>query len=92
LQGFPTIKIFGLDKKKPEDYQGERSAKGLVTGAMAAAQKFVQARLGGKSGGGGGGEWRGGRGTGARSVTRGHAQAAAATLTRGPGRGRTWWS
>merc|ERR1719493_668533 len=54
VQGFPTIKIFGLNKNKPEDYQGERTAKGLVSGAMSAAQKFVQARLG-KSGGGGGG-------------------------------------
>jgi len=50
VQGFPTIKIFGLNKNKPEDYQGERTAKGLVSGAMSAAQKFVQARMGGKSG------------------------------------------
>merc|ERR1712013_556557 len=55
VQGFPTIKIFGLNKNKPEDYQGERTAKGLVAGAMSAAQKMVQAKLGGKSGGGGGG-------------------------------------
>ena len=27
VQGFPTIKIFGLNKNKPEDYQGERTAK-----------------------------------------------------------------
>ena len=27
VQGFPTIKIFGANKNKPEDYQGERTAK-----------------------------------------------------------------
>ncbi len=27
VQGFPTIKIFGLDKKKPEDYNGQRTAQ-----------------------------------------------------------------
>ena len=27
VQGFPTIKIFGLDKKKPEDYSGQRTAQ-----------------------------------------------------------------
>jgi len=24
IQGFPTIKIFGMDKNKPADYQGAR--------------------------------------------------------------------
>merc|ERR1719369_1059705 len=55
VQGFPTIKIFGLNKTKPEDYQGGRDVKGLVDGAMAAAKKMVQAQLGGKSGSSGGG-------------------------------------
>jgi len=55
VQGFPTIKIFGLDKKKPEDFNGQRTAQGLADGAMAAAKKVVSARLGGKSGGSGGG-------------------------------------
>ena len=27
VQGFPTIKIFGLNKNKPEDYNGGRDAK-----------------------------------------------------------------
>jgi len=55
VQGFPTIKIFGLDKNKPEDYQGQRTAQGLVDGAMTAAKKVVQAKLGGKGGSSGGG-------------------------------------
>jgi len=55
VQGFPTIKVFGLNKKKPEDYQGQRTAQGLVDGGLAAAKKMVQAQLGGKTGSGGGG-------------------------------------
>jgi protein disulfide-isomerase A6 len=31
VQGFPTIKIFGLDKKKPEDYNGQRTAQVSVS-------------------------------------------------------------
>ena len=27
VKGFPTIKIFGRNKNKPEDYQGSRDAK-----------------------------------------------------------------
>ena len=27
VKGFPTIKIFGKNKNKPEDYQGARDAK-----------------------------------------------------------------
>jgi len=55
VQGFPTIKIFGLNKNKPEDYQGQRTAQGMVDGGLAAAKKMVQAQLGGKSGSSGGG-------------------------------------
>jgi len=54
VQGFPTIKVFGLNKGKPEDYQGGRDLKGLVDGGLAAAKKMVNAQMGGKSGGGGG--------------------------------------
>jgi len=60
VQGFPTIKVFGLDKNKPEDFQGQRTAQGLVDGAMTAAKKVVQAKLGGKSGGSSGGGGGGG--------------------------------
>ena len=31
VQGFPTIKIFGKNKNKPEDYQGGRDAKVIFT-------------------------------------------------------------
>ena len=55
VQGFPTIKIFGSNKNRPEDYQGQRNAAGIVQAAQKTAQKIVQDRLGGKSSGGGGG-------------------------------------
>jgi len=35
IKGFPTIKYFGLNKKKgPEDYQGARDANGIVQYAI----------------------------------------------------------
>ena len=52
IQGFPTIKIFGANKRKPEDFNGERTASGIVQAAQRTAQKIVQDRLGGKSSGG----------------------------------------
>ncbi|ROT61455.1 protein disulfide isomerase A6 [Penaeus vannamei] len=39
VQGFPTIKIFGLDKKKPEDFNGQRTAQGIVDVAMKAVRE-----------------------------------------------------
>ncbi|KAK5639052.1 hypothetical protein RI129_011544 [Pyrocoelia pectoralis] len=55
VRGFPTIKIFGANKNKPEDYNGQRTAQGLVDGAMGAVRSKVNANLGGKSGGSGSG-------------------------------------
>ena len=52
VRGFPTIKVFGANKGSPEDYQGDRTAAGIVQVAQKAAQKIVQDRLGGKSSGG----------------------------------------
>ena len=34
ITGFPTIKIFSSDKKKPKDYQSARSAQAIVQAAM----------------------------------------------------------
>ncbi|KAF1332073.1 Protein disulfide-isomerase domain, partial [Globisporangium splendens] len=47
VQGFPTIKIFGENKKKPTDYQGQRTAQGIVDAAIAESRKIVKARLSG---------------------------------------------
>merc|ERR1711994_660466 len=54
VQGFPTIKVFGANKNKPEDYQGGRTADAIVQAAQKSAQKLVQDRLGGKSSSSGG--------------------------------------
>ncbi|KAG5322810.1 PDIA6 isomerase, partial [Pseudoatta argentina] len=51
VRGFPTIKIFGLDKK-PEDYNGPRSAADIVDAALNAASQKVRKVLGGKTSGG----------------------------------------
>lgn len=63
IRGFPTIKIFVPGNSKPIDYQGPRTAQGLVDAAMKELRNQVNRRLGGKgssssgggSGGGGGG-------------------------------------
>jgi len=65
VQGFPTIKVFGANKNKPEDYQGGRTADAIVQAAQKSAQKLVQDRLGGKSSSGSGGK-SGGSGGGAK--------------------------
>nr|XP_061843339.1 protein disulfide-isomerase A6-like [Nerophis lumbriciformis] len=53
VRGFPTIKVFGANKNKPEDYQGGRSSQAIVDGAMNALRALVKERLSGKSGGSG---------------------------------------
>ncbi|XP_064653166.1 protein disulfide-isomerase A6 homolog [Lineus longissimus] len=62
VRGFPTIKIFGLNKNSPEDYNGARSADGIVNAALDHARKLVQSKMSGKSGSGGGSRSGGGSG------------------------------
>ncbi|XP_012674957.2 protein disulfide-isomerase A6-like [Clupea harengus] len=68
IQGFPTIKIFGANKNKPEDFQGGRTSQAIVEGALTALRSVVKDRLSGKSGSsgqskqGGGGSGGGGGG------------------------------
>ncbi|XP_049613261.1 protein disulfide-isomerase A6 isoform X2 [Syngnathus scovelli] len=50
ISGFPTIKIFGGNKNKPEQYQGGRTSQAIVEAAMSALRELVKDRLGGKSG------------------------------------------
>ena len=47
VQGFPTIKVFGSNKKKPDDYNGQRTAQGIVDGALKAAKDKVESQMGG---------------------------------------------
>lgn len=48
LESIPTVKIFGSDKNNPKDYKGDRSGQALAEAAMAAVNKMVNAKLGGK--------------------------------------------
>ena len=41
VQGFPTLKFFGLDKNKPIDYQGDRSAKDMINFAFKEARQVL---------------------------------------------------
>ena len=45
VSGFPTIKFFGLDKKKdPATYQGQRDADALIDYALKEIRANVKAR------------------------------------------------
>ncbi|RZF34960.1 hypothetical protein LSTR_LSTR010052 [Laodelphax striatellus] len=48
VRGFPTVKIFGANKNKPEDYNGARTAQGLADAGIAAIKSKVTVNLGGK--------------------------------------------
>ncbi|OCT81232.1 hypothetical protein XELAEV_18028048mg [Xenopus laevis] len=51
VRGFPTIKVFGANKNKPDDYQGGRTADAIVDAALNSLRSFIKDRLGGRSGG-----------------------------------------
>jgi protein disulfide-isomerase A6 len=50
VRGFPTIKIFGLNKNSPTDYNGERTAKAIVESGLAEAKRKVKQQLDGETG------------------------------------------
>uniref|UniRef100_A0A6B2EEF7 Protein disulfide-isomerase A6 homolog n=1 Tax=Phlebotomus kandelakii TaxID=1109342 RepID=A0A6B2EEF7_9DIPT len=47
VRGFPTLKIFGADKKSPSDYSGGRTADDIAEAVLAETKKKVKAGLGG---------------------------------------------
>ncbi|XP_028652694.1 protein disulfide-isomerase A6 isoform X2 [Erpetoichthys calabaricus] len=51
IKGFPTIKVFGLNKNSPEDYQGARTSQAIVDSALNSLRSMVKSRLDGKSSG-----------------------------------------
>lgn len=51
VQGFPTIKIFGANKKSPIDYNNQRTAQAMADAALAEAKKQVTEKLSGRGGG-----------------------------------------
>ncbi|KAL3094154.1 hypothetical protein niasHT_028243 [Heterodera trifolii] len=67
VQGFPTIKVFGLDKNKPTDYNGQRTAQDIVNAAVNEVKRVANARLAGRASGGGGYQQKSG-GAGSNAV------------------------
>lgn len=55
IRGFPTIKIFGGNKKSPSDFNGQRTAKGLIDAALSEIKKKVEGGSSSGSGSGSGG-------------------------------------
>jgi len=49
IQGFPTIKFFGDNKKSPLDYNSGRTAKEITNFAIKQSEQIVNKRLTGKS-------------------------------------------
>jgi protein disulfide-isomerase A6 len=49
VQGFPTIKFFGANKSAPIDYNGDRSADGIVRFVLEKIKEITNKRLTGKS-------------------------------------------
>lgn len=52
VKGFPTVKIFGANKNKPDEYNGPRTAKGLVDAGFGALKSKVSGQMSGKKSGG----------------------------------------
>lgn len=50
VQGFPTLKFFGFDKKNPVDYNSGRDAESIRKFAMDKVNSEVNARVKGKGG------------------------------------------
>eukprot|EP00398_MALV-I-01_sp_L67-1_P000200 gene200-98_t len=61
VQGFPTIKFFG-DSSKPDDYQGPRTADGIVEDILKRVKGLATKRLGGGGRSSSGGSSSGGSG------------------------------
>jgi protein disulfide-isomerase A6 len=52
VKGFPTIKVFGANKNKPDEYNGPRTAQGLVDAGFDALRGKVSGQMSGKKSGG----------------------------------------
>lgn len=49
VQGYPTLKVFGADKKKPADFNGQRTSDAIVAEAMRTANQLIKDRKAGKA-------------------------------------------
>ena len=48
IKGFPTLKIFGANKKKPTDYNSERTTKAIVDQLISEIRKLASERINAK--------------------------------------------
>jgi len=46
VQGFPSIKIFSVDKKNPTDFEGGRKAKDIVGAGFKEMKQLIRSRMG----------------------------------------------
>lgn len=53
VRGFPTVKIFGVNKNSPNDFNGARTAEGVASAGLQELKKVVDQRLGKKTTSGG---------------------------------------
>ena len=63
VSGFPTIKVFGANKRSPTNYQGGRTADAIVEQALTQLKAIVNERLGKRGGSGGSSGGSGGGGS-----------------------------
>ncbi len=69
VQGFPTIKIFGTNKRSPTNYQGGRTADAIVNEVLNQLKTIANERLGKRGGGSSGGSGSGsGSGSGGKDA------------------------
>mgnify|MGYP002377813222 CR=1 FL=1 len=59
VQGFPTIKVFGSNKRSPSNYQGGRTADAIVNEALSQLRTIANERLGKRGGSSSGGSGSG---------------------------------
>ena len=50
IKGFPTIKLFGANKNAPTDYQGARTAQGIIEFMFNQAKSIALGKIGASSG------------------------------------------
>ncbi|CAF1088207.1 unnamed protein product [Rotaria sordida] len=63
ISGFPTIKIFGSNKRSPTNYPGGRTADAIIEQALNQLRTIVNERLGKRTGGGSSGSGNEGKDT-----------------------------
>lgn len=68
VQGFPTIKVFGSNKRSPSNYQGGRTADAIVNEALSQLRTIANERLGKRGGSSSGGSGGSGSGSGSKDA------------------------